>query len=384
MAGAAGPSAAWSGRIVLRHDSGQRSARWLSRFPAYHAVDLGEVYDRIGLTLRAHGDNVEKVFRVALGGDPGQIRLQLEGSQGLRITETGELEVATPEGPFRFSRPVAYQEDEGGRRTPVAVSYRLLDEPSVPANDFAVSAAGSYPADGRPVSSYAFALADYDRSRELVIDPLIAATYLGGSDGEWAEAVAAAPDGRVYVAGSTQSADFPKTEGLVADIGVDGFVALFNAGLTRLEAAVVFGGIGLATGADVSSMALRIESGAVAGVYVAGRAWGPDFPLVGGAFNRIRGAQDFFVARFSPDLSSLESSTAIGGSKNWVGRCGDYTDEWSSPSIALDGQGNVFLAGETGAWDYPTTADAYSRQCGRSGWCDHKFWSNSGVCPTMW
>lgn len=44
---------------------GNDPAHSQSAIPAYKAVDLGEVYDRIGLTLRAYGANVEKVFNAA-------------------------------------------------------------------------------------------------------------------------------------------------------------------------------------------------------------------------------------------------------------------------------------------------------------------------------
>ncbi len=319
-----------------------------STIPAYNTVDLGEVYDRIGLTLRAYGANVEKVFNVAPGGDPGRIRLQVEGAKGLRIAESGELEIETAGGPFRLSRPVAYQEIKG-RRSPVVVSYRLDD--------------------GAGASVYAFALGAYDKQRALVIDPLIASTYLGGGDNDWASAVAVGPAGEVYVAGGTQSADFPKSAGITADTGGDAFVARFDAGLTRLEAAMVFGGLGYTSGAWVTSLALKTDESSVKRVYVAGYAWSTDSPATVEAFGALQGSKDFFIACFDPALTRIETSTLVGGTYNWSSSSSGQ-EEYGSAWIALDAQGNIFLAGATSSIDYPTTAGAYDQQCGTNPFCN--------------
>jgi hypothetical protein len=44
-------------------------------------VNLGEVYKGIELKLKAYGNNVEKLFYVMPGADPGQIRIALSGIQ---------------------------------------------------------------------------------------------------------------------------------------------------------------------------------------------------------------------------------------------------------------------------------------------------------------
>ena len=40
-------------------------------------MTLGEVYRGIRLDLRAYGENVEKLFTVEKGGDPGKIALKV-------------------------------------------------------------------------------------------------------------------------------------------------------------------------------------------------------------------------------------------------------------------------------------------------------------------
>ena len=58
---------------------GNDPSKWRSNLSPYQVVDMGEVYNGIGLQLKAHGNNVEKLFTVRPGANPGQIRIRLDG-----------------------------------------------------------------------------------------------------------------------------------------------------------------------------------------------------------------------------------------------------------------------------------------------------------------
>ena len=60
---------------------------------------------------------------------------------------------------------------------------------------------------------YGFKVGKYDKDKVLYIDPLLASTYLGGSVGDWVNAIAIDSVGNVYVTGETFSTDFPVTAG---------------------------------------------------------------------------------------------------------------------------------------------------------------------------
>ena len=81
----------------------------------YEVVSLGEVYQGIDLRLKAYGKNVEKIFTVKPGADPGAIKLKIDGGNSLKINENGELEVETGLGAVSFAKPLAYQEINGKR-----------------------------------------------------------------------------------------------------------------------------------------------------------------------------------------------------------------------------------------------------------------------------
>ena len=77
--------------------------------------------------------------------------------------------------------------------------------------------------------AYGFRVGPYARQADLMIDPLLQSTYLGGTVTDVANAIAIHPTtGDVYVAGQTSSADFPGVAGgaqAAKSTGDDAFVA---------------------------------------------------------------------------------------------------------------------------------------------------------------
>jgi hypothetical protein len=132
------------------------------------------------------------------------------------------------------------------------------------------------------------------------------ATYLGGSSTQNACAVVVEPaSGDVLVVGSTQSDDFPGRSGGAQPIlrgRGDAVVGRLNAELTSLLQSTYYGGLG-----DDLPIAARIHptSGAL---LLAGTTLSADLPQVsGGALRGLNGPSDGFVARISPDLTSVAS-----------------------------------------------------------------------------
>src|SRR5262249_43087150 len=165
--------------------AGDDPARWQPDVASYGDVDLGTVWPGISVRLSAYGKQVEKVFTVEPGAVPDTIRVRVAGAQGLAVAADGALVAHTGVGDVRLTPPAAYQEIGGTRRMGPAAYEIAGDE-------------------------YGFRVRDYDPTRPVVIDPLLQATFLGGSDVDQAFGLAIAPTtGDVYVAGLTQSIDFP-------------------------------------------------------------------------------------------------------------------------------------------------------------------------------
>jgi uncharacterized repeat protein (TIGR01451 family) len=181
----------------------------------------------------------------------------------------------------------------------------------------------------------------------ISLTALTQATYLGGSDGDHAVAIAIHPTtGDVYVAGSTTSADFPGTAGgAQSSFGGgndDGFVARLSSSLTVLIQATYLGG----DGPFDRALAVTIHP-ATGDVYVAGSTTSANFPgTAGGAQPSAADPQDAFVARLSSSLTALTQATYLGG---------DDLDIATSLAIHAT-TGEVYVAGYTSSPDFPGTA----------------------------
>jgi hypothetical protein len=157
--------------------------RWLRDIPHYNRVKRRNLYSGIDIVAYGAEGRLEYDFVVSSGADPDRIRLRFEGDAHLEVTEAGDLRIQAAHGELLQKRPAIYQSMPGGTRRPIRGRYRLLGGGRV-----------------------AFAVAAFDRSRPLTIDPVIeSATLLGGSGDD--RVVLADPT--LFVVGSTVSPDFP-------------------------------------------------------------------------------------------------------------------------------------------------------------------------------
>ena len=167
---------------------------------------------------------------------------------------------------------------------------------------------------------------------------------MGGSYTEYIYDIALDSSNNVYVAGVTYSDNFPGQGGFQSRYGggSDGFISKLNPDLSNLIASTYLGGSSLD---EIYAIALDGSGN----VYVAGYTSSTDFPATSGVYQSANaGGNDGFISKLSSDLSNLIASTYFGGSNNdWI-----Y-------AIALDGSGNVYVAGHTGSSDFPTTSTAY-------------------------
>lgn len=291
-------------------------------------MNLGQVWDGIEVRLAARGKNIEKIFTVAPGAKVQDIAIEVAGGR-LALGSDGSLAVEKgPEGQpagqkiVTFTAPVAWQEMDG-QRQPVPVTYRIA---------------------GELKNRYGFALGEYDPARPVIIDPLLQSTYLGGSGHDQPGGLAVTADG-VYVIGSTDSSNFPGTDGgpqAANGGGVrDGFVAKLSLDLKNLLQSTYLGGNG-----DDNLAALTVTADAV---YVAGWTSSQNFPVTATGYELQTtyggGSFDGFVAKLSLDLRTLTLATYLG----WTGE-----DEAYGIAVTADA---VYVAGNTNSQDLPSTGN---------------------------
>ena len=297
--------------------TGNEKGKWKTNITTYNTLSLGEIYEGIELRLRAYGGNVEKVFTARPGADVNKIKLKIEGANSLKVSEGGTLDMETGLGRVRFTEPIAYQE-RNGHREYVQIAYHVEKD------------------------TYGFVVGNYDKSNSLIIDPLLASTFICGSWGITdVSYLALDGSGNVYVAGYTNHPSFPTTPG-VYDRTYNGdndvIISKFDPNLTALLASTFIGGSG-----EEEATSLAIDSSG--NIYVAGGTGSADFPTTSGAYNRT--SRGVFVTKLDPNLRSLLASTFIGSGDAY--------------SLAIDRSGNVYVAGGANSTNFPTTPGAYDR-----------------------
>jgi len=197
---------------------GDDPAGWRVRVRNYREVAYPDLYPGIDLVYRATEEGIKYEFRVAPDEDVSAIRATLEGVDSLAADREGLL-ARTALGDLRDAAPVAYE--GSGRR--VACGFLV-----------------------RSARSYGFRCGARDPTQRLVIDPLIYATFLaGGSD--TALDIASDAWGNAFVAGYTESANFPASAGafdLTYNGSGDAFVAKLDPTGATLLYATYLGGTG--------------------------------------------------------------------------------------------------------------------------------------------
>lgn len=170
---------------------------------------------------------------------------------------------------------------------------------------------------------------------------LLYSTYLGGNNTDRPYAgLVINPSGQVYVAGWAASTDFPTKNSFQDSDGSKCFLAKLdpsNAGEASLIFSTYFGGGGVEGifGVEVCSSGY---------IYVAGHTSSTTFPTLNAYQGQYSGGNyDLFLSKFNPDASALVYSTYLGGSD--IDMC---------KGLAVDSNGNPYLAGYTYSHGFPT------------------------------
>ncbi|HEX9990047.1 MAG TPA: SBBP repeat-containing protein [Chloroflexia bacterium] len=314
---------------------------WHTGLPTYGGITYKGLYPGVDLSYAGNDSRgLKGTYTVAPQADPNLIKWRYDGAQNLVVDPQGNLQVAI-QGPgirdqgsgledgnsaLVEAAPVAWQE-VGGVRVPVEARYVVAGDGSV-----------------------GFALGRYDHTLPLVLDPeLDYSTYLGGDLQDAGTGVAVDSQGNTYVTGLTVSANFPSVDPYQPGYGGgrrDAFVAKLDPTGTHLLYATYLGGSG-----EDEGWAIAVDREGNA--YVTGYSNSTNFPL-SSAYQPVNaGGKDVFVARLNADGSALDYSTYLGGSGRDEG--------WG---IAVDGEENAFVTGITDSTDFPTASPLQASMAG--------------------
>jgi hypothetical protein len=176
------------------------------------------------------------------------------------------------------------------------------------------------------------------------LNTLIASTYIGSYDYEGASLLTVGSGGSIYVGGHTTSADYPTTSGVIDEVHNgqnEFFISKMSTDLTTLEASTFL----TPNLSETFGFVYRtdIVCNADDDIILAGTAFDDSAFCTHDAYDlTFNGGRDLHVAILTNDLASVEYATYLGGT-------GDEGDV----SVAVDDEGNIFVASYTTTTDFP-------------------------------
>lgn len=305
---------------------GRDISRWRRGLVAYDSVVYREVAPGVDATITMGGSSWHLRVEGRTQGAASEIMMRVEGVAPDRIAEQGGgVVIETSAGPLWLGRP-----------------------PSSVGADTAGSGESTVRLAGEGRIAIRLAPQDSDGSSSPIVS-----TFLGGTFGDKAKAVAIDDDGHVVVAGFTNSLDFPVTPGAydltpgnLTDFTSDGFVARLDPALSQIEFATYLGG-------NSWDRLFRMVLADDGRIIVAGQTDSSDYPVTPAAFDNTVSNLDGFVSILSQDGSDLLASTILGG---------DSINPMQITDIDVDEAGAVAVFGLTAREDHPTVSGAYQEQ----------------------
>ena len=332
---------------------GNRAEKWHTGISTFSQVRLKEVYPGVDLVYYGSQKQLEYDFVLKPGVDAAQVRLGFTGARNLHLQANGDLLLRAKAGEMRWKRPEVYQMI-GGKRRVVAAHYKIRSE-------------------RRGASRIGFEVAQYDRSRPLIIDPALVVRYYdtltstaGQINTTGSNSLVADAAGNVYGAASVSSASATFTQ--AAKVG--GAATTTNQNFSKFPGSAnaasyllvmklnstgsivyedIIGGSSPDGTKPFVDAANGIAIDAAGQVYLVGSCQSPDMPMAGSSYQTFIGfsgntnvsgsnhnhlVKNAYIAKLNAAGSALLYGSYFGGRSTEQG-----------DSIAVDASGSVIYIG---------------------------------------
>ena len=334
---------------------GNNPSKWKGNCRIYQAVTYQNVYPGIDVRYYTNEGRIKYDIIVHPGADLYPLAMQYDGVDGLEV-KNEQLVIKTSVGEIRELTPFAYQVINGLKKE-TTCRFKVT---------------------GKTVK---FSIDNYSKSAILIIDPaLVFSTFTGSLADNWGYTATYGADGSFYAGGIVKGGEgFPTSPGAFSttynngesdEEGIGsydmGIIKFSPNGSNRVYATFI--------GGRVNEQPHSLVVDAQGNLVVAGRTDSPDYPATitsgpGGDF-------DIVLTKLNATGSAIIGSCKIGG----VGRDGvnikpkypasaggsirrNYGDDARS-EVILDNAGNILLASNTQAGDFPVTPGAFQKTLG--------------------
>lgn len=333
---------------------GNDSTKWANYVPLFKEVFIKDLYRGIDVryyfdidSSNSNGINRSNLspflrydFVVHPGADLSQIKIEFEGQDNILVNDKGELILKTSIGDIYHGRLFTYQLSEKitHSKDELNISKKEQKIEEIKCSYFTNS-------DG----TIGFKADNYDRTKVLIIDPLVFSTYIGGSGSDEAFSLNLDTAGYPVIVGETYSTNYPISSGAyqtshTAGANYDLFVTKTNLTATAIVFSTYIGGT-----SDEESWNSYLDTNNC--IYLSGYSYSSNYPITTGVVQTFRnGTRDCILTKLNYNGTSLTYSSYMGGS----------SEEWSH-DMTINTAGNAFVSGHTTSSNYPTTVGAYQR-----------------------
>jgi len=339
-------NAATAGQMPLEGKTnyflGNDPSKWRRNVPNFRQVRYQAVYPGIDLLYYGKQNSLEHDFIVAPNADPSRIAFEVKGAKKLRVDAKGNLILSTAHGQVQLDKPFIFQTDATGKKVEIAGGFALKG------------------------SRVGFHVGAYDKSRELVIDPVLNyATYFGGDATTTVNAITVDSSGNAYITGSTASSAGTLTGNSLGAPDRDGttkldvFVAKINSTGTAITYTTIIGGTG-----DDTGRAIAVDGSGNA--HIAGQTSSGTFPTTTGAYRTVVGnnVPDGFALKLNAAGDTLTYSTYLNGGA--VGT--DGADD--ARGIAVSSGGHLIVTGSTASTTFYPAGHSFGTDTTQNGGLD--------------
>jgi len=325
-----------AGRVNYYRGNGPNN--WHTDVPTTARVRYAAVYPGIDVVVYGNQRQLEYDFVVASGADAGAIRVTIYDADAVELDAAGNVNIRRGGRTIVQRAPVVYQERDG-RRELVPARYVVRN--------------------GRDVT---FDISAYDRSRPLIIDPVV--VYAARIGLGTALSIAVDNAGYAYFAGGNTGAfnnEYPMVNAAFPQ-RVTGLDEIFVTKLSPDGASLVYSTY---IGSASRDFLHGIATDGAGNAYITG-ATHSGYPTTPDAFQptTVGGAEDgsvSFVTKFGP-TGALVYSTFLDGTTfdNPADPIrGGVCYQGQGRGIAADAGGHAYVVGYTSTNNFPTTPGAY-------------------------
>lgn len=322
------------------------------------------VYDNIDLVLFFDKGKFRFDFVLKENANPDVIKFKIDGINNIKqifedfSKEHSKLELASNNGNVFFSEIKSFYIDENSINSNQRFAKEELNSAQLIKTEYNV--------ENNVIS---FKISDYDKTRPVVIDPVVYSTFFGGMDIDEITGMVLDKNNDIIITGWSRSENFRTTPGSYDTLfysEIDCFVSKFR--LVGPDKKLVFSTL-LGGNADDYAKAISIDPDG--NIYIAGETESFDYPVKNTPYAIYSGLKDGFVSKFSSDGAKLLYSTYFGGSRQ------DRIN-----SIAVGGAGEIYVTGGTYSNDIPITITYNDNNPNNKGLEEAfitKFYSNGSV-----